>query len=195
MTDKFSAQHFWKSCGLDAQLPSLEEVQAGADRFRSKVNRRNMIEYVASAFVIVVFTIYVFVLPIMLVKIGSALVVLGTFVVVWQLYTRASPLSPADAGTMSVCEHLRAQLVRQRDALASVFWWYLAPFIPGLGLMIVGKPLESLETGGPTVLVGSLVPALPVLLVFYGIWWLNRRGARMLQAKIDEIDALMDDAA
>ena len=82
-------------------------------------------------------------------------------------------------------------IARQRDALAGIFTWYLLPFIPGLLVMTLGPTLEH---GGVGVL---LMPRLvwiglilPVAIVT-GIWLLNQRGARLLQKRIDDIDALM----
>ena len=193
MSDENNMRESWRTQGAELCLPSLDEVRAGSDLFRRKIVRRNLVEYAASALVVVVFTIYVFVIPHPITRIGAALVVVGTLVVVWQLHRRASPLPPEAAGGMSVYGFLRAQLVRQRDALASVFWWYLAPLIPGLGLMMFGRSIEGISQAGARALVGVSLGALFVFAVFFGIWWLNQRGARFLQRMIEEIDALTEE--
>ena len=186
-----SARKFWKSCGLDAPVPTIDEVRAGSGLFRRKIVRRNLVEYVACVLVVVIFSVYTIVIPQPLSRIGSGLVVLGTLVVAWQLHKRAWPLPPEVAGEMSVYGHLRAQLARQRDALASIFWWYLFPLVPGLVLMMFGRSFEGISKDGASALPWVVLGTAFVVVVFYGIWWLNRKGARFLQAKIDEIDALM----
>ena len=95
---------------------------------------------------------------------------------------------------MPIYDFLRAQLVRQRDALKSVFWWYMLPFIPGLAMILIGNGMETPAGQGPPIWVRWL--ALAVMAgVFAGIWWLNQRVARKLQRHIDEIDALTGDNA
>jgi hypothetical protein len=185
-------KHAWQNSVPVAEAPKLAEVRAGADKFYRKVRRRNLIEYAACAFVVVAFSSYVFTLPHILQKIGSAWIVLAAFYVAWQLHRRGSAISPAAAGQMPIYDFLRAQLVRQRDALRSVFWWYILPFLPGLAMMLVGAGLAHPASVGPPIWVRWL--SLAVMIgVFAGIWWLNQRVARKLQRHIDEIDALTGD--
>ena len=140
--------------------------------------------------VVVAFTSYVFILPHVLQKIGSAMIVLATFYVAWQLHRRASAEPPEKAGTMPLLVFARAQLLRQRDALRSIFWWYILPFIPGLVVMSVGNGLDpEFAAKGPPLWVRWLVFA-GMGAALAGIWWLNQLGARKLQRHIDEIDAL-----
>src|SRR3546814_9157959 len=68
--------------------------------------------------------------------------------------------------------------------LARVGRWYLAPFVPGLLLFLLGQAKAS-GMGGSLVFL--LVVAFP-LLVFGGIWMLNRRAAALLRARIARSD-------
>lgn len=181
-------RHAWQASAADAALPTLDRVRAGADRFHRLVRRRNRIEYGACVLVVLFFGLAVFKIPDPLAAAGAALVVLGTLLVAWQLHIRASAEAPpaADAG-VPILAHQRAQLVRQRDALAQVALWYLLPLVPGLMLMMLAPVLRR----GLGALSAELVIALGLnLLVFGGIWWLNRLAARRLQAAIDDLDAL-----
>jgi hypothetical protein len=180
----------WQASLNIAGAPPLEEVRADADRFYRTIRRRNLREYAACVFVVVAFATYVVVLPHVLQKVGSVLVVLATFYVAWQLHRRGSPEPPEKAGTMPLLSFARAQMIRQRDALRSVFWWYILPFIPGLALMIVGNGADpDFAAKGPPYWVRWLVFA-SVGAGIAGVWWLNQLGARKLQRRIDEIDAL-----
>jgi hypothetical protein len=186
------AKQAWQASVEIAGAPPLEEVRKGASKFYRYIWWRNAVEYVACVIVVVGFTSYVFTLPNPLQKVGSVLVVLGTLYVAWQLHRRASAVPPEAAGTMPLLLFARAQLVRQRDALRSIFGWYIAPFLPGMAVFMTGTMLEK-RTGeglGTIDAIGSAV----LLAVFVGVWWLNQVGARRLQRHIAEIDALTGDA-
>jgi hypothetical protein len=186
------AKQAWQASVEIAGAPPLVEVRKGASKFYRYIWWRNAVEYVACVIVVVGFTSYVFTLPNPLQKVGSVLVVLGTLYVAWQLHRRASAVPPEAAGTMPLLLFARAQLVRQRDALRSIFGWYIAPFLPGMAVFMTGTMLEK-RTGeglGTIDAIGSAV----LLAVFVGVWWLNQVGARRLQRHIAEIDALTGDA-
>jgi len=189
MTDD-PAKEAWQASVEIAGAPPLEEVRKGANKFYRTIRRRNAVEYVACVVVVAAFTSYVFVLPHVLQKIGSAMIVLATFYVAWQLHRRASAEPPEKAGTMPLLVFAREQLLRQRDALRSIFWWYILPFIPGLVVMSVGNGLDpGFAAKGPPLWVRWLVFAgLGAALAV--VWWLNQLGARKLQRRIAEIDAL-----
>jgi hypothetical protein len=185
-------KHAWQNSVPVADARSLEEVRAIADKFFRKIRRRNVIEYAACLFVVVAFGRYVFTLPHILQKIGSAWIVFATFYAAWQLHRRGSAVSPDQAGRVPIYEFMRAQLVRQRDALRSIFWWYILPFLPGLIMILIGNGLVTPAGNGPPIWVRWLSLAM-MIGIFVGIWWLNQLGARKLQRRIAEIDALMED--
>lgn len=182
----------WRdSVGEPGELP-LDEVRAGADRFYRFVRRRNVIEYAACAVAVAVFGFYVFWLPHVLEKIGSVLVVIAVFYTAFQLHRRASAVPPETAGTMPVIQFARGQLARHRDALRSIFRWYLLPFTPGLALIVVGSASRRAGETTEVVMPGKAEWLFIgfAALVFAVIWWLNQRIANKLQASIDELDAL-----
>lgn len=181
----------WQSSVTEPSLPSLDAVHQAAGQFFRKVRRRNRIEYAACVVIVIVFTGYTLFLPNPFVRLGAALVVLGTLIVAWQLHRRASPIPLEQAGTMPILAFQRAQLVRQRDALASVFWWYLLPFLPGFVLMMAGPRIGAMRPLHWPEWVSIVV----TILIFGGTWQLNRWGARRLQKWIDTIDALDDKGA
>lgn len=118
------------------------------------------------------------------------MVVAAALFAAWQLHRRASAVAPEMAGAEPIYDFVRGQLVRQRDALKSIFWWYILPFLPGMGLVLAGNGLDpAIEAAGPPHWVRWLALAA-IFMIFGGIWWLNRLGARKLQKRIDEIDAL-----
>jgi hypothetical protein len=179
----------WQASVEIAGAPPLDEVRKGANKFYRFVFWRNLVEYAACVIVVVSFAYYVFTLPMLLQRIGSAMIVAATFYVGWQLHRRASAVPPETAGVMPLYAFMRAQFVRHRDALRSIFWWYMLPFLPGLVLLLAGSmyaPDTHPDGPGWRDIVGVTVVAA----VFYGVWWLNQRAVRKLQKHIDEIDAL-----
>jgi hypothetical protein len=184
----------WQASVAEAPLPPLDDLRKGADLFYRRIRRRNRVEYSAAALVVLCFGAYCVLLPSLIARIGSLLVVLGTLFATWQLDRRASAIAvpPAEAA-LPLVAHQRAQLVRQRDALASVGRWYLLPLVPGLAVMMIGPTIA----GGPAALLnmgrGQIFGILAAFLVFGGVWWLNRRAAKMLGKAIADIDALRGD--
>ena len=181
----------WRASVTHAELPELETLRAGADRFYRRLRRRNAIEYIASALVVVCFSALAFGAPFPVVRVGAVLIVAATLFVSWQIGRRASAVAPPSVeSALPLLVHQRAQLVRQRDALASVGLWYLLPFAPGMALIMFAPAFEH----GPAVLLSmrwkDIASMAFIFAVFGGVWWLNLFAARKLQKAIDEIDVL-----
>jgi len=190
MSDEKSARESWQSSVTEAQPPTMDEVRKSVGKFYRRVWWRNAIEYAACVFVVGNFSWNAFTLEHVLQRIGSVMIVIGTLFVAWQLHRRASAVHPGTAGTMPIMDFVRFQLVRQRDALASVLWWYLLPFVPGMVAIVAGSMALRAEEGQAAIVKGSIAVAV-MLALFAGVWWLNQWGARKLQKHIDYIDALM----
>lgn len=191
MSDKI-ARDSWKAADTTTPLPALDELRARANKFRRVIRRRNLVEYAAGILVIVMFGIGALTAPLLALRVGCAMVAGGTCVVMWQLYRRGRPLSPPEhGGRLSVLEFQRRELARQRDALDSIFTWYLLPLIPGMAV-IMAAPLLSLPPDAWRMPpADALFVMATVVGVFAAVYLLNKWGARRLQRQIDEIDALM----
>jgi hypothetical protein len=115
--------------------------------------------------------------------------------VVWNLHRRGRAVAtPISASTSALIDFQRAELVRQRDALASVWRWYFLPFVPGMAVFAVfawmgvignGVPLERVRTG---VTIGVAVFGVSSIV---GIL-LNLLGAAHLQRQIENLDRYME---
>jgi hypothetical protein len=189
----------WRSQATESPRISSEDLRRRMRKFERKIFWRNIVEYAAGAVGIATYGYYEWKFPGLLLRIGSALVILGTLYVMYQLHRRASaePVL-ADLGRSTYVEFHQSQLVRQRDALRAIWSWYLLPFIPGFAVFLAGMtrsamaraqatghPLSALQVAG---FVGGATCFLTVL--FVGIWLFNRWAANKLQAKIDELEAL-----
>lgn len=179
-------KRLWKEQPMIATTLPVDELKAAAKRLRRRIVFRNATEYVACVLVIASFAFYIVRFPFPLMRAGSVLIILGTLVVGWQLSRRASsqPL-PGDLGAQSWLAFQRAQLVRQRDALRSVWLWYVAPLVPGLVVFRWGVETE-LGAGAPFAR-GHLADGV-VALVFLAVIALNAWGARKLQQRIAALD-------
>jgi hypothetical protein len=186
MTD--SITNLWAQQHTDA-APLDAEGLARADRhFRHRIRRRDTIEYVAGLLASGVFVNTAIQTPDWGVRIGCAAIILGALVVLRNLWKLRPKPSGSALGASSLAFH-RANLVTQRDALATVWRWYLAPVVPGMVLFLLAVLRASAQHmpfwAALLVIIGV---ALPVAGVFWGIHHLNRVGARRLQAMIDALD-------
>src|SRR5665213_1136508 len=119
------AKSLWRSQKTE-EIVTLENIHARAGKFQKRVRARNLREYIAAAVVVIGFGAYIWLLPGMLAKTGSALVIAGTLYVVWQLHRRgASQNLPHESEASGFVDFHRRALVRQRDALKTVWRWYL----------------------------------------------------------------------
>ena len=189
MTDD-PAKQAWQASVEIAGTPPLEEVRKGADKFYRRIRRRNAVEYVACVVVVVAFTTYVFILPHVLQKIGSAMIVLATFYVAWQLHRRASAVPPEKAGTMPLLP-VRAGQTASPARRVAVDLLVVHPSVhAGPRGDDAGNGMDpEFAAKGPPLWVRWLVFA-GMVAALAGVWWLNQFGARKLQRHIDEIDAL-----
>jgi hypothetical protein len=190
MSEHDPLQSLWTQQKQEPFAMSLADIHERAERFRSRIRVRNWIEYGAGAIVIFAFGMIALATPDLIVRIGVGLVILGVLYVSWNLATRAGAARKDDASpALSWAEFHRAQLARQRDALASVWRWYLGPLVPGVAVVMLGSAVAS--SRGLPLWAGVAVAALGfawVAAVFFGIAWLNARAAQQLDAEIAALD-------
>ncbi len=176
----------WQTQASGLPQRSPEDLRSDAAAFQRKIARRNRREYIAGAVVIPVFCFYIWLFPYWVTRLGAVLVVLGTLVVMWQLNRRAgSRVVPADFGGTCV-QFQCAELARQRDALRSVWLWYLGPLLPGLVVFMWGMQ------GGTVNHPFELWVDMSMLALFVAIAWINRWAAAKLQHQIDALEALAE---
>jgi hypothetical protein len=174
-------RNLWQSQEGENVTISLEEVRRWAARFERRIWWRNFREYAAGVFVIVWILVS---LPFLhgLDLLGPVLMVAGVIYVMIQLRRRGTARSlPADAGARASIEFHRLELERQRDALRTVWRWYLSPLVPGMAAIFA---VAAIKRGVNARLIGTIIVGV---LVFVGTWALNQWGARKLNRKIQEL--------
>ena len=89
----------------------------------------------------------------------------GALTVMFELHRRGSArTAPADLGLSTCIDFHRKSLERQRDALRTVWIWYLLPFVPGLAIFEIGSAINQWEAnisatikqGGTNLICDSL---------------------------------------
>jgi hypothetical protein len=174
-------QRLWRDQPSEEVQMSAQEVRGLAEKFEQTISRRNQREYAASAFVVVWFGVWAWFAESGVTALGCWLVVIAALWVVFHLHRRgAARRTDGEQEVLSCLEFHRSELVRQRDLLRSVWWWYLLPFVPGLLLISVGNSLEGWAL---------LAPGFAAV-TFVGIGLLNQRVARQLQRRLDDLDAV-----
>jgi len=182
----------WQNAASEASFSDPATCAARASKFERTIRRRNLIEYAAGAFVIVLFTASSAGAAFKgewLIALSMALTVIGAVIVLLGLRRRASNLDrrPEDPCVL----HLRRQYERQFEALRDVPKWYLGPLIPGLVLFYFAVTLGTAEvTGWVEALRGIALPVVATIGLFGVIGLANWIAARSLRRKIEEIDAL-----
>jgi hypothetical protein len=187
-------KHLWQSQPTEPPNFSPEQLRRKMRSFERRIFWRNVREYAAGALVLAGFGFYEWKLTALLLRIGSGLTIAGTIYVMFQLHRRASIRpAPADWGLGTCIDLHRLALERQRDALRTVWSWYLLPFIPGFAVFSIGANMSrwTAHPGNLGHLILSFgIPAGGVAAIFWAIWKLNQSAAEKLQAQIDELDEL-----
>ncbi|USI78808.1 hypothetical protein [Sphingopyxis sp. USTB-05] len=182
--DDDSLHSLWLDSGAAVEPLSLAEVKSRAAMLSRAIGRRNRREYIATAFVTLIFGLYALVLPGILLKVGSLLVIAGGFIMAWQLSCRTSkPDSDAEAANVRI--HYRTRLATEERMLASVGLWYIGPLVPGLVVFMAGLAAAN---GFDSIFGFVGFAAIPALILL-GIWLLNRHAAAMLRKQIERLDA------
>jgi hypothetical protein len=183
----------WRNQKTEDDTVTLDDIRKRAAKFQSRIHRRNLREYFAAAIVVVVFGLYAWIFPGWMMKTGSVLSIAAALFVSWQIHKRASAYTPPqDSSAMSLLEFHRQELVRQRDALKSVWLWYLAPCVPGMVLIVLGRYLQFHAQGRTLAWDHQIIIlcAIIVVMVLGLVWLLNAWVAEKLQRQIDEFDRL-----
>lgn len=186
MTDPDAIQNQWKEQPMAAHSYDAKELAARARAFDATIRRRNQFEILAGA-VVVVFGVVAGTLSMLggietpdqgIRALGLFALSIGAAFVTWQMLVRAGARTTV-SGAVPSSQSFRAELIRQRDALRSVWLWYVLPMMPGF-LLIYGADIFApnasvwLSAGllGATVLVAGIVV------------WMNEVAARAIDAEI-----------
>lgn len=171
----------WTDQTVEAPVFSPEALAAASEALKRNVRNRNRREYAAVVVVVGVFTAYAWFLADPWMRAGSVWTVFAALWVGAVLRARGTPLERDAAADGKAW--LIAELERERDLLASVWRWYLGPFIPGLILFFVGPALR-VETVVVGVALAGMVAGVVAVLAYVGR--LNQRAAAEIERTLRE---------
>ena len=183
-------QNVWQNQPTEGIRMSVDEIRRRAGKFERKIYWRNAREYAAALAVVIFFGFELSRGPDLLTGAGFALMIAGMLYLVAQLYRRTSPRSlPAEMRAASGVDFYRRELERQRDALRSVWRWYLGPLVPGVVVTMVAMARNNPHHIQHDRWFLAAYGVLVALAFAYG-GRLNTKAARRLQRQIDQLDAL-----
>jgi len=176
----------WREQPAAPDTFDVDALRRKAQRLDRGVRRRNLREYVAAILVAAATMYFAVVRDEAVTRLGCLVTLAGTAIAVWQLHRRTA-VDTRDPARLAapLAMHYRSELCRQRDALRSVWLWYVLPLLPGPELMLLGGYLGGhLPISKPSDLaIFLLMPAIGLLVLL-----LNLHGARQLQRRIDAFD-------
>ena len=178
----------WQAQGSASAPLTLEELRRKGDRFHSQIARRNLREYVVGALLVPYFARCAWITPLPLMRVGNGLMIAGLLYMAYQLHRRAAAADvPAEMAWKTCVAFHRAELERQRDALSSVWKWYLGPMVPGMAAIVVAGCMATF----PRSTVAGMITLVSAGAVAAGLWWMarvNRKAAAKIQTQIDALE-------
>lgn len=181
------AQKIWQDQPVEGIKMSTEILHKRAAKLERRILWRNVREYVASLIAVGLLAYFFASAHSRLDRVTFALFIAALGWIVVQLHRRGSTkIMPAGVDTGTALGFYRAELERQRDAVKTVWSWYLAPMVPGIVLAIVAYAMK--HHGSLRRAMLALITAF-IAVLFFVIWKMNMRAARSLQHMIDELNA------
>ena len=159
---------------------SVEIIRAKAERLEQRVRSLNIATAGLFAAVIAVETWQISRSGELLERVGDLLTIAAFVYVAFRFRGNVAVQSmPAGLGLTGSVYFYRDQLARRRD-LSARPWPFLLPFIPGVGLSLLGGALD-----GPPAQTAA-VAAFAVGLFVAVAWWEKRRALK-IQEEMDEL--------
>jgi hypothetical protein len=182
-------QGLWQAQSKELDPVTLAHIHAKAVTLEKQVHLRTACGYLSFGFGIVVASATAALAPhqSLLMRAAYLCMILGLVFAGWQLFRRASPQSMPLIGE-SLMDAYRRQLIRQRDAARTEFWWAILPLVPGLALMLAGLWTKGPPPGGALRFYVSMTVFAAVLAVGFAFAaYLIRRNVQRLQGMIDAL--------
>ena len=181
------AQKLWQDQPLEGIKMSAEEIRRRAEKFERRIWWRNARETVASLIAVGLFVYFLATSHDWLSRVTFGLFIGAMVWIVGALHRKGSAKKlPEGVDTLTGVRLYRAELERQYEVVKGVWWWYLAPLVPGFVVYTIGYAVEFPRPGAWT---GLAVMDGIVAGMFFLIWRMNMRAARCLQRMIADLKA------
>lgn len=178
----------WQTQGTEGFRMSTEEIRARIETMNRKLRRRTIDGYLVCAFLIVSMIAWMFVGMNALQLVGAVLTIIGVSYLAWQL--RANRFRRPDDEAQNTLEHLRAELVRQRDFhRGERFWSRMLLFVPGGFVFFIG-----FAQAHPEVIRIIRFEIISFVIFAISAIPLNAWMARRYQKQIDALSRLQEES-
>ena len=180
--ERTGIEQMWREQPHGRQAMSIDEIRTKAREFERKVQQWRRVGGLTVALLLAKNVWEVWRDTDVIERAGDLMMLAALLFVVFRFVRDARAHSmPATLGQLSCLEHYRRQLVRQRE-LSRDGWKFVLPFVPGLGLIVVGRALE----GRPPTQVALMIAIAVSMLA--GVVWVIARGERRLEREIAALD-------
>jgi len=182
-----SVLELWQNQPVEVTKMSVEELRRRAGKFERKIRWRNIREYVASLFAAGLMGYFYIGANDVASRVTFALFIAAMLWIVIALhYMGSAKRTPVDVDTLTTHQFYRTELERQLAVVKNVWWWYLAPLVPGCIACTVSYVMKPHHTGvwGGLIFMNALF-----VVSFYAVWRLNMRAARCLERMINDLNA------
>jgi hypothetical protein len=193
--DDTALKSLWQQQPVEDTNMALKDIRSKANKFQSRIKIRNAVEYGAAVVVLFAFSRTLIVnlnRHHIVAVVGCALILAATLFIVYYLRQRGHATTPPVDGDMrTYLTYLILDVSRQRDLLRNIFWWYLAPFIPGLVTLTIAGVLYPPSHPKVSPAIGLAIFLGLLFIVYVGGYLLNQRAARKMQAGIEQAEAAL----
>jgi len=181
-----SVLEIWQSQPVEVTKMSAEVLRKRASKLEHRVWWRNTREYTASLGTAVLLAYFLVTTHDALSRTAFGLFLAGLIWIVVQLHRKGSAKTmPTGVDSVTSLHFYRVELERQRELVASVWSWYLAPLVPGFIVYTIGHAIRAPH---PSAWAGLALLDASVALAFLFIWKLNMRTAQCLDRMIHELN-------
>ena len=171
--DENSLKQLWLNTSTEQRVEInidllIESITQKILKMKKQIKSRDAREIFLSICMILLFGWLLIVVPMLLAKIGAAIIIAGCILVIFRLIN-ASKINLKDDKFSEIKLNLMVSLQRvrkQKKLLGSVLWWYLLPFFIGVNCFYYAYAGTITSKVIYTIIVAAL----------YGyIYWLNQR--------------------
>jgi hypothetical protein len=207
MTFNELQKNYWQKDAAASKLTIdsdllIREVKRNKDAFESTIFWRDFREVAVAVIMVGVFLYDAF-------KRAENMWIAGSYVIlaITCLYVAAFFIidrhlqrkkEPGHTESLLACiESSLRQVNHQIWLLKNVFWWYLLPPGAGVAMVLIAINCHLFSVlPAKLVLLECLFVALIVVLVFWGVYWLNQHAVRKdLKPRRDELESLLKNLA
>jgi hypothetical protein len=173
-------QRLWQGQPREEHQLSIDSIRSQADRLERRVRNINLATAVLFGVVVLVEAWQIWGTRELLERTGDLLTIAAlAYVAFWFRGSVSVQSMPGGLGLTASTDFYREQLTRRRD-LSAHPWRFLLPFVPGVGLSLLGGMLE----GPPAQRIAVAAFGVALLLA---VAWGEKRRARKIQDEIDEL--------